>query len=191
MRFKSANTGAKKCFFWFLKLRGCTIWTACNILGINARQFRGVSHRCEHWAQVLETWAWRHHLHSKRQRGRHSSYTMVLFSQYTSTLALGRPSQNHIGDQAFSFHFFLRGNLQLYTMGSRYSSRMVSWPALVVLVVHGTLGKPKVFARDLHHHRMCSCFRTVSSSATTILEMPGIWWSTMKKRCYNYYWLHW
>ena len=27
---------------------------------------------------------------------------------------------------------------------------MVSWPALVVLVVHGTLGKPKVFERDLH-----------------------------------------
>ena len=49
MRFKSANHRDEEMFFWFLKLRGLyimyRIWTACNILGIKAEQFRGVSHQ--------------------------------------------------------------------------------------------------------------------------------------------------
>ena len=49
VRFKSANHRDDQMFFWFLKLRGLyimyRIWTACNILGIKAEQFRGVSRR--------------------------------------------------------------------------------------------------------------------------------------------------
>ena len=49
VRFKSAKHRDEEMFFWFLKLKGlyimCRIWTACNILGIKAEQFRGVSHQ--------------------------------------------------------------------------------------------------------------------------------------------------
>ena len=49
VRFKSANHRDEEMFFWFLQLRGLyimyRIWTACNILGIKAEQFRGVSHQ--------------------------------------------------------------------------------------------------------------------------------------------------
>ena len=49
VRFKSANRRDEEMFFWFLKLRGLyimyRIWAACNILGIKAEQFRGVSHQ--------------------------------------------------------------------------------------------------------------------------------------------------
>ena len=49
VRFKSANHRDEEMFLWFLKLRGLyityRIWTACNILGIKAEQFRGVSHQ--------------------------------------------------------------------------------------------------------------------------------------------------
>ena len=49
VRFKSANHRDEEMFFWFLKLRGLyimyRIWTACNILGIKAEQYRGVSHQ--------------------------------------------------------------------------------------------------------------------------------------------------
>ena len=49
VRFKSANHRDEEMFFWFLELRGlhimCRIWTACNILGIKAEQFRSVSHQ--------------------------------------------------------------------------------------------------------------------------------------------------
>ena len=85
VRFKSANHRDEEMFFWFLKLKGlhimCRIWTACDILGIKAEQFRGVSHqkdiafvsdtifrcialglncdymtyRCAHCTQVLES----------------------------------------------------------------------------------------------------------------------------------------
>ena len=48
VRFKSTNHRDEDMFFWFLKLRGLyfmyRIWTACNILGIKAEQFRGASH---------------------------------------------------------------------------------------------------------------------------------------------------
>ena len=48
VRFKIANHRDEEMFFWFLKLRGLYImyWiSACNILGIKAEQFRGVSHQ--------------------------------------------------------------------------------------------------------------------------------------------------
>ena len=49
VRFKSANHRDEEMFFWFLQLRGLyimyRIWTTCNILGIKAEQFRGVSHQ--------------------------------------------------------------------------------------------------------------------------------------------------
>ena len=48
VRFTSANHRDEEMFFWSLKLRGLyityRIWTACNILGIKAEQFRSVSH---------------------------------------------------------------------------------------------------------------------------------------------------
>ena len=44
-----ANQRDEEMFYWFLKLKGLyimyRIWTACNVLGIKAEQFKGVSHQ--------------------------------------------------------------------------------------------------------------------------------------------------
>ena len=46
-RFQSASHRGKETVYWSLKLRGLymmyRIWTACNILGIKAEQFRGIT----------------------------------------------------------------------------------------------------------------------------------------------------
>ena len=49
VRFRSACRRDEEMFNWFLKLKGLLlmyrIWTACNILGLKAEQFRGITHQ--------------------------------------------------------------------------------------------------------------------------------------------------
>ena len=217
-------------FFWFLKLKGLHImyrtWTACDILGIKAEQFRGVSHQkdiafvsntifrcialghncdymtfyrtdvligrkflkvelgaivCVQSVKEVDTpliqWCFTRNIHlpsryiEKINRTEETPHSLLSSISITISSMWGINWDSHFYTRDRDTHRAWYHGQPLW-----YLSCTVPWATEKYL--HETC---------ICHHRMLSCFRTVSSSATTILEMPGIWWS-MIIRCCNYYW---